>query len=120
MRWLVVYGDFTTYGDEGDGRRRAYDAPGRNVQAILLPDPDHNYEVLTPIYGGGGYYVYLPEKDTWRLVDQAGWWDYLFEARQQRTLFGRTLDNDEFKAVIDFANGIAGTKTGRWPHERKP
>lgn len=108
--WTIVYGDYSIW--DGD----PWSAPATNVQAIIVPDPDHGYELL---YGGQGFYIYSPDDETWRMADD--WFalhDYLCLPGAKRVLFGRTLAHGEWRDLHRFAEKIAGEKTGRWPRER--
>jgi hypothetical protein len=106
-RWWIVYGDRSFY-SSADGS--AFDAPGRDVQAVLSPDPDHGWQLWTR----GEFYVFLPDADTWRPVDQWGLFDYLLEPGPRKVVFGRTMFDPEFHALLAWLNAHPDlpTKTG--------
>lgn len=114
MRWKIFYGDGSTYSDAAGS---AYDAPARNVQAIIADDKDHGWHCVRTC----DYYWYLPIDDLWQGGDQFGLFDHLIEPGAKRILFGRTLGNQEFADVMERAYHDADLppKTGWRPTERK-
>jgi hypothetical protein len=97
-QWWVVYGDRSIY--RGSGAEDAYAAPTRDVQAVLSPCPDHGWELWRR--WNTDYYVYLHGLDRWRGVDQFGLYDYLCEPGPKRVLFGRTMLDEEYRALLQW------------------
>ena len=100
MSCKIFYGDNSSY--EGD------DPPARDVQIILQEDRDGPY-----FQSGSDYYVWL--EDHWLGVDLFGLFDFLIESGL--VLFGRTITNMEYLAILEKAK--VEKKTWR-PKERKP
>lgn len=77
MRWIIYYGDGSTYGDQ-DGAPE--NAPTRNVQAITC-EPD----------------------GIWKGGDIFGLFDYLLRPGWKRVLFGRAVTNDAYEKAVTIA-----------------
>jgi len=90
MRWRIYYGDGTHYGDSD-----AFAAPARNVQMVAVADPDHGWYLCR----SNDFYWYL-DNDTWQGGDIFGLWDYMIEPGMKKVLFGRTVTNAEFEAIL--------------------
>ena len=110
MRWRIYYGDGSTW----DAEQGAFDAPTRNVQMVAVADPDHGWYLCR----SNDYYWLLPN-DTWQGGDIFGLWDYLIEPGAKRVLFGRTITNREFEAILlgAYNDPAIPQKTGRRPNE---
>jgi len=108
-KWRIYYGDGSVFG--GD----PYAAPTRNVQIVVVADPEHGWTLLNQ----HDYYWYMPVLDTWRSGDLFGLFDYLLTDGPKRVLFGRTLTRAEFQAVYMRACA-EWTKTARYADERVP
>ena len=100
MTCKIFYGDKSVY--EGDK------PPARDVQVILQEGDNGPY-----FQSGSDYYVWL--EDRWLGVDQFGLYDFLIESGL--VLFGRTITNKEYRAILKKAK--IKKKTWR-PKERKP
>lgn len=111
MRWRIYYGDGTTWNDD------AFAAPARNVQMIAVADPNHGWYLCR----SSDYYWYLADSDTWQSGDLFGLFDYLIEPGKKRVLFGRTITNREFEAILTRAynDPEIPQKTGWQPRERE-
>jgi hypothetical protein len=114
-RWWVVFGDRNIVA--GSGAADAYAVPGRDVQAVISPCPDHGWE----LWSRGEFYVFLPSADAWRPVDQWGLFDYLLEPGPRKVLFGRTMFDPEFYALLAWLNEHPDLpmKTGFRPGEQR-
>jgi hypothetical protein len=114
MRWRIYYGDGTTY---DDSQGPAWDAPARNVQAIVVSDPDHGWYILR----ADDFYWYLADEDRWYSGDRFGMYDYLLDPGAKRILFGRSIPNAEYARILDRAMGdkLLPEKTGWRPDERR-
>jgi hypothetical protein len=89
--YRIYYGDGSTYSDE-DGP--ADQAPKRNVQTIA----QRNDLVGRRIERGDNFYVWTDHG--WRGCDQFGLYDYLIEPGFKVVLFGRSLPDAEYRAVL--------------------
>lgn len=111
-RWRIYYGDGTVFTDH-DGV--AFAAPALNVQMIAVADDDHGWYLCR----SSDYYWYLPESDAWQGGDTFGLWDYLAQPGAKRVMFGRTIGNDAFSAILTRAYD-EWNKTGWRPGEWRP
>ena len=113
MRWKIYYSGATFSDLDGS----AYDAPARDCQMIACSDQDHGWYLCRSDH----YYWYLPDSDLWQGGDMFGLFDYLIEPGQKRVLFGRTISNDEFQAVLSLATNDPDLpqKTAWRPGERR-
>lgn len=93
MQWKIYYGDGSTYSDL-DGPPEL--APKRDVQAIPHTSGLTGHRVERT----NDYYVWTPERGGWRGVDQFGLFDYLIEPGVKIVLFGRMLNNEEYRAIL--------------------
>lgn len=93
MEWIIYYGDGTKYSDD-DGAPEV--APKRNVQAINVADK----RVGRRVERSDNFYIYVPDRGTWRGVDQFGLFDYMIEPGYKIVLYGRTLSNVEYGQVL--------------------
>lgn len=89
--WAIYYGDGSVYSSE-DGSH--WDAPARNVQVIVVADPDHKWTTVSST----DYYILWD--DRWQGVDWFGLYDYLCEPGPRKVLFGRTLTQVEWDALL--------------------
>lgn len=94
LRWRIYYGDGGTY-DNLSGP--AEDAPGQNVQVIVLADE----QVGRSMWHSKDFYWY--DDGLWVAGDDFGLWDYLTLPGWKKVLFGRTLTKTEFKHVLEIA-----------------
>jgi hypothetical protein len=112
--WAVYYGDGSIiYSSDCD----VFDLPGHNVQAVVHADSN----VGSLIERGTDNYVWVG--DDWRGVDNDGLMDYFgWYKGPQKVLKGRTLSNDEYRAI--FARALNDPrlpqKSGFYEHERRP
>jgi hypothetical protein len=105
MRWRVYYGDGSTFSDE-DGTIEM--TPALNVQAIVQSDPDPHGTGRHVIHGGGqrpnrvpiDYYWWDPGRGMWVGGDLFGLWDYLTRPGWRKVLFGRTIPDQDYQAII--------------------
>lgn len=113
--WWVVYSDRTILSsDDCD----VYDLPGRDVQAVVSPCPEHGWEVWRR--WNTDFYVWMPERGQWRGCDQFGLYDYLCEPGQKKVLFGRTMFNEEYNELMRWLENHPDLplKSGWRPGER--
>jgi hypothetical protein len=94
INWRVYYGDGSTYSD-ADGPPEL--APKRDVQTIA----QRNEIVGRRIERGNDYYIWTDHG--WRGCDQFGLYDYLIQPGFKVVLFGRSLSDGEYRAVLDRA-----------------
>lgn len=95
MKWRIYYsGNFTI-----DDSVNPYDVPGLDVQAIVQEDPDVGRYVLHHC----DYYWWMPEDEQWHQGDHFGLWDYLQRPGPKKVIFGRSLDNRSYKAILERA-----------------
>lgn len=108
----IYYDDGSTF--EGDPAI----APTRGVQVIVMRDRDHVWKTVA----GSHYYVWANRGDgyEWFGVDQAGFYDYLFNPGWKMILLGRTISNDRFAEIFRNATEERGIKTGFNVGERQP
>ena len=91
MRFRIYYGDGSTF--SGD----PFDAHPLDVQAIVNEEPSSPTGFV--VRNGGSAYVWREE--TWWDTDEAGMWDYLLTSRGPKAvLFGRTMRNDPYWAIV--------------------
>lgn len=111
--WRIYYGDETTF-SAGDGS--VYDAPARNVQAIVRLDPRVGRFILT----GHDYYWWQPGDEEWFGGDRFGLFDYLCRPGRKRVLFGRSLTRSEYERIHQQAatDDDFPQKTAHHPDER--
>jgi len=94
LNWRIYYGDGSTYSD-ADGPPEL--APKRNVQTIAQA----NELVGRRIERGADHYVWTDHG--WRACDFFGLFDYLIQPGAKVVLFGRSLSDAEYRAVLDRA-----------------
>lgn len=94
-RWKVYYSDGSTYSDLDGGPEQA---PKTGVAILLQENPvvGHKIEYGLDFYCFWGTH--------WRASDNFGLWDYLSQPGYKVVLFGRWVNNDEFKSLVDKAN----------------
>ncbi len=111
VRWKIFYADGSTFCDQ-DGW--PYDAPARGVQAIAQSHPDVGRTINCKEH----YYWWTGER--WLGGDQFGLFDYLVENGPRKVIFGRVLDNDNFRKVMQqlIADDYLPPKSARLPDER--
>ena len=93
MKFRVYYGDGSTY--SGD----PFEAPRCNVQAIVNENPasPQGFDVCT----GSKSDYYIWRDGQWWDCDEAGMWDYLLLLTGPKSiLFGRTMRNEEYWAIV--------------------
>jgi hypothetical protein len=114
LRWKVFYQGGSIY-SAADGS--AFDAPARGVLMIANSNDRHGWALCR----SNDYYWWLPEDDAWQGGDIFGLWDYLIEPGPKKVLFGRTVSNAEFEAVLMRAHDDPDIpqKTGWMPGERE-
>lgn len=112
LSWRIYYGDGSHY--DGD----PYLAPARNVQMVAVSDPEHGWYLCR----SNDFYWYLADTDTWQGGDHFGLWDYLIEPGPKKVLFGRTIGNAEFEAILvrAYNDPEIPQKTGWRPGEHRP
>lgn len=87
--WRIYYGDGSTY--DGD----PYFAPALDVQVIVENDP----RILVH-----GWHHYWYEKDQWYGGDLFGLWDYLTRPGPKKVIFGRTIETEDFRQLLESAD----------------
>lgn len=109
MHWRVYYGDGSTADDAVD----PFLVPGLDVQAIVQADPDVGRYVLHH----KDFYWWVGGQ--WHQGDHFGLWDYLQRPGPKKVVFGRSLDNLSYKAVLSRAMSDPGfaAKSGLRPGE---
>lgn len=114
MQWKIYYSDGTYSSEDGPPEL----APKRDVQTIAVADDT----VGRRIERGNDYYIYDKSRGTWRGVDQFGLFDYLILPGSKIVLFGRTLSDDDYRAVWKRAAHDLDlpAKSAFHPDERKP
>jgi hypothetical protein len=112
LQWRVYYGNGDTFSDKNGEPSQA---PAQNVQAVAVIDR----EVGRFILSHWDYYWFDHDTDRWWGGDQFGMWDYLTRPGWKRVLFGRSLGNDSFNAVMRRAvnDPDLPVKTGWSPKE---
>jgi hypothetical protein len=112
MRWIIYYGDGTEYSNQ-DGS--VFDAPARNVQVIAQEDPDTGQTFAR----SSDYYWWTDAG--WHSGDWFGLFDYLVEPGPKKVLFGRTIGNREYEAILQKAlnNTYLPPKSAWRPNERR-
>lgn len=112
-RWRIYYGDGSTYSDT-DGT--PYDAPTRNVQAIISADDAVGWHM----HNSEDYYWWHTEMG-WVSGDHFGFYDYLLEPGPKRVLFGRSISREEYNAIIERAHQdpYLPHKSAYLPNERR-
>lgn len=93
VSWRVYYGDGASYSD-ADGP--PWDAPCVNTQAVAMVDDRVGRFILSHY----DYYWWEADQGRWYGGDQFGLWDYLTRPGWRKVLFGRSLANDRFDAVM--------------------
>jgi hypothetical protein len=110
-RWRIYYGDGAVVSDADS---TAYGVSALDVQMIAVADPEHGWYLCRSC----DYYWYYPETDTWGCGEQFGLWDYLTQPGAKRVLFGRTISNAAFEAILTRAYED-WNKHGWRPRERE-
>lgn len=96
MKWRIYYGDGSTVDDT---ELNPFDVPGLNVQAIVQADEDVGRYVLHRM----DFYWWVPEDNEWNQSDQFGLWDYLQRPGPKKVVFGRSLNNIDYKRILALA-----------------
>lgn len=106
MKWKIYYSDGTSYSDI-DGS--PFDAPARDVQVIAIEDSN----VGKTFVGKEDMYWYKDGR--WFGGDMFGLYDYLIDNGPRKVIFGRVLDNDNFKKIMKLAieDNYLPTKSAR-------
>lgn len=114
FRWRIYYGDGTAY-DSRDGE--AWDAPAVNVQAVVVSDPEHGWYCCR----ADDFYWYLEDEDRWYSGERFGLFDYLTQPGRRKVLFGRSIPDREYRAILDRAMNDPDLpqKTGWQADERR-
>ena len=97
--WRIYYGDGSTL----DGVD-PFSVPGLDVQAIVQADPDVGRYVLHHC----DFYWWVLEDQQWHQGDHFGLWDYLQRPGPKKVVFGRSLDNLAYKAILARAQSDPG------------
>ena len=116
MEWCIFYGDGSRYSSLGEPQY----APARDVQLIVIKDPDHKWRTAS----GCDYYVWDDRGDgySWWGVDHNGLYDYWIEPGWKRILQGRSITSRQFQKLFNAVQDDSewGRKTAFYPNERKP
>lgn len=94
--WRIYYGDGSTVTSADCAPE---DVPKRNVQCIVRPDEDAGRLVERE----NDNYVWDYSRNNWKGVDQFGLYDYLIEPGVKIVLFGRTISEAEYSAILERA-----------------
>lgn len=120
VAWRLYYGDGSTF-DSTMGSWQ--DAPPRNVQALVTPEPLVGSERDTPLFGRS-FYIWWPGAEKPWSVDWAGLLDYLLEVGaitdeqplvevsfahlvRHGVKFGRSIGNRAFREIMEQVNADA-------------
>jgi hypothetical protein len=98
MKWRVYYGDGSTFSNE-DGDPS--EAPALNVQIIIVRDDDPHSQLGR--YAVHKFDFYWWDDPDWFGGELFGLFDYLSRPGHKRVLFGRTVGNADFQAIVDRA-----------------
>ena len=91
MKWIIYYGDDSTYSDE-DGD--PFYAPSNNVQVIICDGGIQSAKTAYYWNSDGGW-------SGWNGCDEAGLWDYLLMyVGPKAVIFGRSIRDDKFWAIM--------------------
>ena len=93
MKWVVYYGDGSTYSNE-DGEPE--EAPGGNVQAVVQEDAT----IGRAVHHGDDFYVFSEEYGGWRGMDHFGFVQYLMRPGTKIIKLAESLSTDRYKEVI--------------------
>jgi hypothetical protein len=93
--WRIYYGDGSTVSDDVD----PFTVPGVDVQAIVQRDADVGRYVLHHM----DFYWWVEADRQWHQGDVFGLWDYLARPGPKKVVFGRSLDNQSYKALLTVA-----------------
>lgn len=113
VEWKIFYGDGRTYSDGPPEY-----APKQNVQVIAVRD-----EVMgRRLESSEDFYIWTPENGGWRGANWFRLAEYLMEPGSKVVLFGRTLSDDEYRAVFECASRDCDLppKSGFSTKERRP
>ena len=95
MRFKIWYDTGLTFTDQAGS---AFDAPGLGVQIIVMEDDLHGRFQQSRF----DYYVW-DESTAWVGCDLFGLWDYLQRPGRKKVIFGRTIPNYHYDAIIQQA-----------------
>jgi len=106
LQWKIFYEDREPFSNL-DGE--AWDAPKRGVQAVVEFVPSVKYI----IHKKGNHYVYQDDWDIpkWRIMDDAGFWDHMFEPGLKCVLFGRYASNVRYNEILVAAKEFGQKET---------
>lgn len=93
MDWKVWYDDGGAVSSEDCS---VPDVPTRGVQAIAYPDLATGYRVLSQ----HDYYWWEHDAGQWFGGDTFGLWDYLAQPGWKKVLFGRSMTDEEYEALL--------------------
>ena len=93
-RWKIFYGDGSTFTDK-DGRLEL--VPKCNVQGIAVEDDTLGRRIES----SEDFYIWTPENGGWRGANHFRMAEYLMEPGYKLVLFGRTLDDMDFRKLWD-------------------
>lgn len=114
-RWCIYYADGSFLRDCDISPENV---PRRGIQVIAVEDNDAGQAFLR----NNDYYWWDYEIDSWSSGDIFGLFDYLLEPGVKIVLFGRTISNDEYRAIM--IKAVSGDdylprKSARHEWERK-
>lgn len=107
--WAIYYDDSSRYTD-ADGAPE--DAPARGVIAIAQEHPEVGRVTLTR----DDFYWWMGD-DGWYGGDIFGLWDYLCTPGWKRVLFGRSVPDERYHAIVEQAteDDYLPSKSARHP-----
>jgi hypothetical protein len=109
MWWRVYYDDGSCFtSQEGT----PFDAPRRGVQ-IIVQEKDGGHELVW----GRDHFYFEPKSGGWCTSDLFGALDHLMRAERQCLLFGRWLNDDEFRELHRRVREDVGTREYRFARE---
>lgn len=91
LNWRIYYGDDSVFDDAAD----PFGAPPVNCQVIAQRDPDVGRTLLAK-----KDFYWLEDDLTWNGGDIFGLWDYLARPGPKKVVFGRTIPNRRYAAVV--------------------
>lgn len=99
LRWRIYYDDDSVADNESTPD--AFDVPALGVIAIVKADLEVGRLVVSECH----YYCYRPDERTWYGVGRgdtlsAGLVDYLIQPGPRKVIFGRTISNAKFDAIM--------------------
>ena len=109
--WRIYYADRVFTSDDGE----PWDAPRVDVQ-VIVQEKDGDYEKVC----GRDHYYWEPERGGWCNSDIFGAIDHLMRSRRQCLLFGRQLNDEDYRRVHARLTEDIGPRPHRYAREYHP